>query len=134
MKIPIAQTINSYFSSWSNCYTVRVLGASRFIKPPIHFRVFQEHPHLSIQILSRSLNETESNFAVINYVYLKSNGTIYESNIDTSAVGKNIGNTEPTTTSASHFAWEVLDKVNHKLYFLDHLAAEIISTNNSKIF
>ena len=91
-------------------------------------------PHSSIQILSRNLNETESNFAVINYVYLKSNGTIYESNIDTSAVGKNIGNTEPTTTSASHFAWEVLDKVNHKLYFLDHLTAEIISTNNSKIF
>ena len=91
-------------------------------------------PQVSIQILSRNLNESNSNFAILNYVYLKSNGTIYQSNLEDRAVGKKIGDTEPTTTSASHFAWEVLDKANHKIYFLDHLTAEIISINNTKIF
>lgn len=91
-------------------------------------------PQSSIQILSRNLNESQSNFAILNYVYLRSNGTIYQSNIEDSSVGKKIGDTEPTTTSASHFAWEVLDKVKHKIYFLDHLTAEVISINNTKVF
>ena len=66
------------------------------------------------------------------YVYIKSDGTVYESNPDLNNVGKIIGNAEPTNTGGSHFAWEIKDFQSKKKYYVDAEMAEIISNSSDK--
>jgi hypothetical protein len=66
------------------------------------------------------------------YVYVKSDGTVYESNPELNNVGKIIGNTEPTNTGGSHFAWEINDFQSKKKYYVDATMAEIISNSSYK--
>jgi hypothetical protein len=63
------------------------------------------------------------------YVYLKGDGSIFESNINSNSIGKYIYKTEPTITTGSYFAWEV--KNNNDDYFLDSTTGEIVSSSNS---
>ena len=65
-----------------------------------------------------------------NYVYVKSDGTLYESKPDLNDIGKSIGVTEPTTTGGSHFAWEVDDLQGKHKYYVDSVIAEIISNSS----
>lgn len=65
-----------------------------------------------------------------NYVYVKSDGTLYESNPDLNDIGKSIGVTESTTTGGSHFAWEVEDHQGKHKYYVDSVIAEIISNSS----
>jgi hypothetical protein len=58
------------------------------------------------------------------YVYVKSDGTVYESNPELNNVGKIIGNAEPTNTGGSHFAWEIKDFQSKKKYYVDAEMAE----------
>jgi hypothetical protein len=64
-----------------------------------------------------------------NYVYVKSDGKLYESNPEFNNIGNNIGVTEPTTTGGSHFAWEVIDFQDKHKYYVDSVIAEIISNS-----
>jgi len=66
------------------------------------------------------------------YVYIKSDGTVYESNPDLNNVGKIIGNAEPTNTGGSHFAWEIKDFQSKKKYYVDAAMATIISNSTYK--
>jgi len=66
------------------------------------------------------------------YVYVKSDGTVYESNPELNNVGKIIGNTEPTNTGGSHFAWEIKDFQSKKKYYVDAIMAAIISNSSYK--
>jgi hypothetical protein len=66
------------------------------------------------------------------YVYVKSDGTVYESDPELNNVGKIIGNTEPTNTGGSHFAWEINDFQSKKKYYIDAVIAEIISNSSYK--
>ena len=65
-----------------------------------------------------------------NYVYVKSDGTLYESNPEFNDIGKSIGVAEPTTTGGSHFAWEVDDLQDKHKYYVDSVIAEIISNSS----
>jgi hypothetical protein len=65
-----------------------------------------------------------------NYVYVKSDGNVYESNPELNDVGNNIGITEPTTTGGSHFAWEINDFQDKQKYYVDSVIAEIISNSS----
>jgi hypothetical protein len=65
-----------------------------------------------------------------NYVYVKSDGTLYESNPELNDIGKSMGVTEPTTTGGSHFAWEVDDFQDKRKYYVDSVIAEIISNSS----
>jgi hypothetical protein len=65
-----------------------------------------------------------------NYVYVKSDGNVYESNPELNNVGNNIGITEPTTTGGSHFAWEINDFQDKQKYYVDSVIAEIISNSS----
>jgi hypothetical protein len=67
-----------------------------------------------------------------NYVYVKSDGKVYESNPELNSIGNSIGTTEPTTTGGSHFAWEVDDIQNKHKYYVDSVIAEIISNSGYK--
>lgn len=66
------------------------------------------------------------------YVYVKSDGKVYESNPQLNEVGKNIGITEPTKTGGSHFAWEIVDFEKKQKYYVDSVIAEIISNSSYK--
>ena len=66
------------------------------------------------------------------YVYIKSDGTVYESNPELNNVGKINGNAEPTNTGGSHFAWEIKDFQSKKKYYVDAVMAAIISNSSYK--
>jgi hypothetical protein len=59
------------------------------------------------------------------YVYIKGDGTIFESDIGSNSIGKYLGNTRPTITAGNHFAWMV--KKNSHVYFVDSVTGEIIA-------
>ena len=67
-----------------------------------------------------------------NYVYVKSDGRVYESKPELNNIGSSIGITEPTTTGGSHFAWEVDDIQDKHKYYVDSIIAEIISNSSYK--
>jgi hypothetical protein len=59
------------------------------------------------------------------YVYIKGDGTIFESDIGSNSIRKYLGNTRPTITTGNHFAWMV--KKNSHVYFVDSVTGEIIA-------
>ena len=68
-----------------------------------------------------------SNFSA-RYIYIKGNGEVFESELNSNTVGKflrSIG--EPTSTTGNQFAWEVLDKNNNASYFVDATTGQLIA-------
>jgi len=64
------------------------------------------------------------------YVYVKSDGNVYESNPEQNNIGKIIGHTDTTNTGGSHFAWEINDLQGKQKYYVDAVIAEIISNSS----
>jgi hypothetical protein len=88
-------------------------------------------PDSAILRVANTFNISESQIDnAPNYVYVKPDGKVYESNPELNNVGNNIGITGPTTTGGSHFAWEVdVFQGKHK-YYVDSVIAEIISNSS----
>ena len=42
-----------------------------------------------------------------NMSHIKGNGYVYDSNTETKDIGDLIGESEPTTTTGNHFAWQI---------------------------
>ena len=90
-------------------------------------------PEIAISKVVKSFNISENQLdSSPQYVYVKSDGTVYESNPESNQLGKIIGNTEPPNTRASHFAWEINDIQTKKKYYVDAVIAEIISNSTYK--
>ena len=90
-------------------------------------------PGIAISKVIKSFNISENQLnSSLQYVYLKSDGTVYESNPDSNQLGKIIGNTEPPNTPGSHFAWEINDIQTKERYYVDAIFAEIISNSSYK--
>jgi hypothetical protein len=71
-----------------------------------------------------------SNFAT-RFVYIKGNGSIFESDPNSNSIGRYLGSSgEPTITTGNHFAWEVIDKKDASLYYVDSVTGEIIVKSN----
>lgn len=88
-------------------------------------------PDLAILRVENTVNISENQIdKSLNYVYVKSDGKLYESNPELNNIGNNIGVTEPTTTGGSHFAWEVNDFQDKHKYYVDSVIAEIISNSS----
>ena len=88
----------------------------------------------AVSIVAHTLNLTnyDVNDFSARYVYIKGDGSIFGSNINTNSIGKYIGKTNPTITTGNYFAWQV--KYNNDDYFLDSTTGEIVSSSNSKKF
>ena len=88
----------------------------------------------AVSIVAHTLNLTnyDVNDFSASYVYIKGDGSIFGSNINSNSIGKYIGKTNPTITTGNYFAWQV--KYNNDDYFLDSTTGEIISSSNSKKF
>ena len=83
----------------------------------------------AVSIVAHTLNLTnyDVNDFSTSYVYIKGDGSIFGSNINSNSIGKYIGKTAPTITT-----WEVKYKSDD--YFLDSTTGEIISNSNTKRF
>lgn len=88
----------------------------------------------AVSIVAHTLNLTNydvNNFSA-RYIYIKGDGSIFGSNMNSNSIGKYIGKTNPTITTGNYFAWEV--KYKNDDYFIDSTTGEIISNSNSKKF
>ena len=83
----------------------------------------------AISIISKQNNLTSGHIdkVISKYVYVKGNGEIYDSKLDTNFIGDYIGKTSPTVTTGNHFGWEVYFPIINKTYYIDHLTGETIS-------
>ena len=83
----------------------------------------------AVSIILKQENSTQNKLSdfLTNYVYIKGDGAIYESEVSSNSIGRYIDTTEPTITTGNHFAWEVINKQNQKRYYVDHITGEIIS-------
>ena len=90
-------------------------------------------PDVAISSVVSTFNISENQIdSSPRYVYVKSDGTVYESNPELNNVGKIIGSTEPTNTRGNHFAWEINDFESKNKYYIDAVIAEIISNSSYK--
>jgi hypothetical protein len=90
-------------------------------------------PGIAISKVIKSFNISENQLnSSLQYVYVKSDGTVYESNPDSNQLGKIIGNTKPPNIPGSHFAWEINDIQTKERYYVDAIFAEIISNSSYK--
>ncbi|MFL6343298.1 MAG: hypothetical protein ACJ72U_17365 [Nitrososphaeraceae archaeon] len=81
----------------------------------------------AVMIVAKKQNLTVYNVNdfYTRYVYIKGDGTIFESDIGSNSIGKYFDKTKPTITTGNHFAWMV--KRNSHGYFVDAVTGEIIS-------
>lgn len=90
-------------------------------------------PETAISKVKKSFDISENQLnSSLQYVYVKSDGTVYESNPASNGLGKIIGNTGPPNTPGSHFAWEINDIQTKKKYYVDAVIGEIISNSSYK--
>ena len=90
-------------------------------------------PDIAILRVANTFNISENQIGKSpNYVYVKSDGKVYESKPELNNIGSSIGITEPTMTGGSHFAWEVNDIQDKHKYYVDSVIAEIISNSSYK--
>jgi hypothetical protein len=88
--------------------------------------ISMEHA-ISIVIDNRNLTSSDRRDFVTEYVHIKGNGSFYESNINSNAVGRYLGDSHPTINNANYFVWKVADKKNNFTFFIDNLNGEIVS-------
>ena len=72
-----------------------------------------------------------SNDFTTRFVYIKGNGSIFESDPSSNLIGEYLGSTgEVTMTTGNHFAWEVMNKKGNSFYYVDSITGEIIVKSN----
>jgi hypothetical protein len=88
---------------------------------------------IAVSIIIKQENLTQNNFNDFssNYVYIKGDGSIYDSDISSNAIGRYLDTTEPTITTGNHFAWEIKNKQNQKRYYVDHVTGDVIAKSKS---
>ena len=84
---------------------------------------------ISIIIQQENLTENKLDDFSTNYVYIKGDGKIYDSEISSNSIGRYLDTTEPTITTGNHFAWEVKNKETNRRYYVDHVTGESIATS-----
>jgi hypothetical protein len=106
------------------------LGLQNSLKVPALFSTPISSKEAIMRVAQKE-NLTQYNISDFStkYVYIKGDGTIFECDINSNSIGKYLGKSEPTTTTGSYFAWEVI-KNNH-IYFVDSATGEIISEKNN---
>ena len=107
------------------------LGLQNSLKIPALFSApLSSEAAVAIVAQKQNLTRYNINDFSIRYVYIKGDGSLFESNINSNSIGKYLGKTETTITTANHFSWEV--KKNNYTYYIDSATGEIVakSMNN----
>ena len=93
----------------------------------INFLSISNDTAISIVTKQNNLTSEHIDKVISKYVYVKGNGEIYDSKIDSNYIGEYLGKTSPTLTTGNHFGWEIYLPVINKTYYIDHLTGETIS-------
>jgi hypothetical protein len=96
-------------------------------RPSLNRLPISSQTAVSIILKQENLTQNKLNDFSTNYVYIKGDGTVYESDVSSNSIGRYLDTTEPTITTGNHFAWEVKNKQSHKGYYVDHVTGEVIS-------
>lgn len=96
-------------------------------RPSLNRLPISSQTAVSIILKQENLKQNKLSDFLTNYVYIKGDGAIYESEVSSNSIGRYLDTTEPTITTGNHFAWEVINKQNQKRYYVDHITGEIIS-------
>jgi hypothetical protein len=81
----------------------------------------------AITIVAQKQNLTRyhmSDFST-RYVYIKGDGNVFESDVNTNSIGQYLGRAEPTITTGNYFAWEV--KKNNHTYYVDSVTGDLVA-------
>ena len=108
-------------------YLVYIGLMDSLTRSSINFLSISNDTAVSIIIKQNNLTSEHIDKVISKYVYVKGNGEIYDSKIDTNFIGDYIGKTSPTMTTGNHFGWEVYFPIINKTYYIDHLTGETIS-------
>jgi hypothetical protein len=93
----------------------------------INFLSISNDTAISIVTKQNNLTSEHIDKVISKYVYVKGNGEIFDSKIDSNYIGEYLGKTSPTVTTGNHFGWEIYLPVINKTYYIDHLTGETIS-------
>ena len=96
-------------------------------RPSLNRLPISSQTAVSIILKQENLTQNKLSDFLTNYVYIKGDVAIYESEVSSNSIGRYLDTTEPTITTGNHFAWEVINKQNQKRYYVDHITGEIIS-------
>ena len=100
-------------------------------RPSISQLPISSQTAVSIIIQQENLTQNNFNDFSTNYVFIKGDGSIYDSDISSNAIGRYLDTTEPTITTGNHFAWEIKNKQNQKRYYVDHVTGDVIAKSKS---
>ena len=108
-------------------YLVYIGLMDSLTRSSINFLSISNDTAVSIITKQNNLTSEHIDTVISKYVYVKGNGEIYDSKIDTNFIGDYIGKTSPTVTTGNHFGWEVYFPIINRTYYIDHLTGETIS-------
>jgi hypothetical protein len=106
------------------------LGLQNSLKVPALFYA-PLSSEAAVAIVAQKLNLTQYNINdfSIRYVYIKGDGSLFESDVNSNSIGKYLGKTETTITTANYFSWEV--KKNNYAYYVDSATGEIVAKSKN---
>ncbi len=108
-------------------YLVYIGLMDSLTRSSVNYTSISNDTAISLIVKQNNLTSKYIDKAILKYVYVKGNGEIYDSKIDTNFIGNYIGKTSPTMTTGNHFGWEVYFPIINKTYYIDHLTGETIS-------
>jgi hypothetical protein len=102
------------------------LGLQNSLKvPALFYAPLSSEAAVAIVAQKQNLTQYNINDFSIRYVYIKGDGSLFESDVNSNSIGKYLGKTETTITTANYFSWEV--KKNNYAYYVDSATGEIVA-------
>jgi hypothetical protein len=106
------------------------LGLQNSLKvPALFYAPLSSEAAVAIVAQKQNLTQYNINDFSIRYVYIKGDGSLFESDVNSNSIGKYLGKTETTITTANYFSWEV--KKNHYAYYVDSATGEIVAKSKN---
>jgi hypothetical protein len=106
------------------------LGLQNSLKvPALFYAPLSSEAAVAIVAQKQNLTQYDINDFSIRYVYIKGDGSLFESDANSNSIGKYLGKTETTITTANYFSWEV--KKNNYAYYVDSATGEIVAKSKN---
>ncbi len=108
-------------------YLVYIGLIDSLTRSSVNYTSISNDTAISLIVKQNNLTSEHIDKVLSKYVYVKGNGEIYDSKVDTNFIGNYKGKTSPTLTTGNHFGWEIYFPIINKTYYIDHLTGETIS-------
>ena len=106
------------------------LGLQNSLKvPALFYAPLSSEAAVAIVAQKQNLTQYNINDFSIRYVDIKGDGSLFESDVNSNSIGKYLGKTETTITTANYFSWEV--KKNNYAYYVDSATGEIVAKSKN---